>query len=299
MTGHQCGSLQNYPFEARLGWVPVARGAFSQRTMAADGSGANLETWARGDLVRRYANRDLRPVEVMILLRYREALSGRVLEVGCGAGRLSGYLSRVASSLQGIDISPAMVAYCRRTYPGAGFELGDMRDLGRYEEASFGALFAPLNVLDVLNDAERHRVLDGFRRVLASGGLLVMSSHNLAFAPLVRGPVGEVLAQARSRDLRGLALGLPRLPRQISNHRRLRRLEAVGADHATINDRALDFSLLHYYISPEGQERQLAAHGFELLECLDLDGARLEAGSERPDCSELHYVAACSSARRA
>jgi len=36
--------------------------------------------WARDDLVKRYATRDLRPAEVMLLVRYREALAGRVLD---------------------------------------------------------------------------------------------------------------------------------------------------------------------------------------------------------------------------
>ena len=54
---------------------------------------ANDQLWGRKGLVQAYATRELRPVEVLLLVRYQAALSGRVLELGCGAGRLTGYLS--------------------------------------------------------------------------------------------------------------------------------------------------------------------------------------------------------------
>jgi hypothetical protein len=46
----------------------------------------NAELWALGDFVGFYATRDLRPVEATLLDRHRDALAGRVLELGCGAG---------------------------------------------------------------------------------------------------------------------------------------------------------------------------------------------------------------------
>src|SRR5688500_10195817 len=65
---------------------------------------ANDRLWRRTDLVKAYANRELRPVEVMLLLRYTEALSGVVMELGCGAGRFTGYLAEVAKEAHGVDI---------------------------------------------------------------------------------------------------------------------------------------------------------------------------------------------------
>ena len=143
----------------------------------------NAELWARGDFVEFYATRDLRPVEATLLDRYRDALAGRVLELGCGAGRLTGHLCELAQIVHGVDISPAMVAYCRQTYPRGTFSEGDLRDLSRFESGSFDVVVAPFNVLDVLGDAERRRVLKEIRRILDSGGLLIMSSHNRGYAP--------------------------------------------------------------------------------------------------------------------
>ncbi|MDT7547825.1 MAG: hypothetical protein QOE84_219, partial [Actinomycetota bacterium] len=121
----------------------------------------NDKLWSRLDLVKVYATRDLRPIEVMLLVRYREALSGRVLELGCGAGRLTGYLAELASVAHGVDISPAMVDHCRRAYPRAIFSEGDLRDLSAFDPGSFDVVVASYNVVDVLGDRERRAALEG------------------------------------------------------------------------------------------------------------------------------------------
>src|SRR5919201_3746705 len=97
----------------------------------------NADFWARGDHVGFYAHRELRPVEAVLLRRYRDALSGAVLELGCGAGRLTGYVIEIAAKTHGIDISAAMIAHCRATYPGGVFEVGDLHDLSRFADRSF------------------------------------------------------------------------------------------------------------------------------------------------------------------
>jgi SAM-dependent methyltransferase len=73
---------------------------------------------ARDEYLPEYANRILRPVDVVLLARYRELLSGRVLELGCGAGRLLGYFLTLGAQTHGIDLTPAMVTGSGR--PTAG-----------------------------------------------------------------------------------------------------------------------------------------------------------------------------------
>lgn len=144
---------------------------------------ANAELWEPGGLVDAYATRDLCPVEVIILVRYRDDVVGRVLELGCGAGRLTGYLAALAREAHAIDVSPKMVDYTRRAYPHASVEVGDLRDLSRYEAGSFDAVFAPFNVLGVLDELDRPRVLADIRDLLVGGGLFVLSAHNLHYSP--------------------------------------------------------------------------------------------------------------------
>lgn len=246
----------------------------------------NGRLWAAADLVGHYSNRVLRAVEVILLVRHREALGGRVLELGCGGGRLSGYLIDIADSFHGLDISPAMVAHCRGAYPGGGFEQGDLRDLSRYANGSFDVVFASFNVLDILDDAERRRVLGEVRRMLCAGGLLMMSSHNLAYAPRIPRPT-----QLRSRNPLRMAQQLVEMPRQVRNWRATVPLQSSAADHAILVDEALDYAVLHYYIGRDAQQRQLDALGFTLLECLDLDGRLVPPGQDAASHPELHYVA--------
>ena len=82
-----------------------------------------------------------------------------------------------------------------------------------------------------------------------------------------------------------------RLPRSLRNRRRLLRWQQYAPDHAILNDAAHDFSLLHYYITRDQQDLQLAHHGFALQECLRLDGQRVQAGESATGWHELHYAA--------
>ena len=43
----------------------------------------------------------------------------RVLDAGCGAGRMSRYLAGRGLAVQGIDLSPGMVAMARRDHPAS------------------------------------------------------------------------------------------------------------------------------------------------------------------------------------
>jgi SAM-dependent methyltransferase len=246
----------------------------------------NEQLWAGEDLVEHYTGRTLRAPEVMLLVRYREALEGRVLELGCGGGRLSGYLSELARDFHGLDISPLMVAHCSRLYPDGAFELGDLRDLSRYETGVFDVVFASFNVIDVLDDAERRGVLAQVHRMLHRDGLLMMSSHNLAHAPFIPKPT-----RIGTRNPIRAARQLLRMPRRERNRRRLLPFQRQHGDYAILTDEAHEYGILHYYVGRDAQERQLADAGFQLLECLDLDGRAVGAGESASGHPELHYAA--------
>ena len=246
----------------------------------------NARVWERMRPQHLYTRGRLRSAERVLFERYRAELSGRVLELGCGGGRITGHLVPLAGSLTGVDVSGQMVACCQRRYAQAHFERRDIRDLSSFQTGSFESIVAGFSVIDVLDDPQRRRLLDELHRLLTRGGLVIFSSHNLACAPLVRGP----LASFSWNPIRSLNR-LVRLPRALRNHRRLACLEQVHPDYRILNDVAHDHSMLHYYISRDGQQHQLEQHRFELLECLDLDGAPVPAGADAFGCHELHYAA--------
>jgi SAM-dependent methyltransferase len=246
----------------------------------------NAARWVRGDYVAFYATNELRAAEAVLLDRRRDVLRGRVLELGCGAGRLTGHLCELAQAVHGLELSPSMAAYCRQAYPQAVVSVGDLRDLSRFESGTFEAVFAPFNVLDVLGDGDRRLVLEQIRRLLTEDGLLLMSSHNRGLSTSIRLTVRSYIGSLRHpfASARGLV-------RRLRNRRRMRPLEREEEEYALVNDQAHDYSLLHYYISRDAQARQFAEHGFELIECLDLEGREVVEGESAAHCAELHYVA--------
>jgi SAM-dependent methyltransferase len=246
---------------------------------------ANDRLWARSGLAAKYRGRNLRPAEVLVLARYADALDGRVLELGPGAGRLTGYLDQLAAQVTAVDVSEEMVTETRRAYPGVRVEQGDLREVSRFGQGSFDAVVAGWNVIDVLDHPERERLLDDLHRLLAPDGLLVLSSHNIAATATITDSL-----RVRGRDPLHAAATLVRLPRWLRNRRRVLPDERHEDDYAILNDSSHDFEALHYYIGRDDQERQLGEHGFALLECLELDGQPVPAGSEGVS-SELHYVA--------
>ena len=248
---------------------------------------ASLKTWRSGSLLRRYRGRNLRPAERELFGRHAGKLAGRVLELGCGGGRITGHLIERASAVRGVDIAERMVGFCRRRYPEATFAQGDLREPDSWGAGPWDAIVAGWALIDVLDDADRGSFLDSAHRRLLAGGLLIFSSHNLASAQRLKGPLGGIAID----NPVSVASQLLRLPRSVANHRRLARWERREADYAILNPAAHDFSLLHYYISRDAQERQLARHGFELLECVDAAGAEVPRGGQALDSPELHYAA--------
>ncbi len=263
----------------------------------------NQAIWRSVDFVDRYAVRTLEPVEALLLARYREPLSGRTLEFGCGAGRLLGYLSQLGLEANGVDISLRMVAHCRRTYPQAHVQAGDISRPRLCGEGQFDAIWITAAVLDTLDDFARRRVLGEIAGMIGSNGILIFSTHNLDAPPPgparlrdgLRGPwsVRRGRALARRAAATSPAGALRVATEAAAAWRRRRALAPLtfrGERHAVLNDGTHGYRLLHYYIRRGDQERQLEGLGYALIECLDRDGRVVGAG-ERSASAELYYVA--------
>lgn len=242
------------------------------------------------ELVAIRAGGTLRPAESVLIERYRDALAGRVLELGCGDGRLTDHLAALGGAVLGIDISPRMVEQCRHAHPRAAFEVGDLRRVRAFGvRGRFDAVVASNAIIDALDHVEREAVLAGVAAVLHPGALFIFSSHNLAYAPRIPGPFAAVRGGGGVETLFRLA----RVPQWIYNRRRMRRYEVRGDDYALLNDQAHDFRRLHHYVSRAGAEAELARAGLALVECLDERGQVVAPEESAEQSAELYYVARC------
>jgi SAM-dependent methyltransferase len=100
----------------------------------------------------------------------------RVLDAACGEGYGSAMLAGAAASVLGVDISPETVAHATARYGSHGrvrFQAGDCTRLDNLSSCSFD-LIVSFETLEHLHDHER--MLDGFARLLADDGVLLIST---------------------------------------------------------------------------------------------------------------------------
>lgn len=104
----------------------------------------------------------------------------RVLDYGCGYGRLMAELSDAGfADVSGVDLSPALIARGRRLRPDLDFAVLESPPVLPCPPASYDVvlLFAVLTCVPD-DDAQRALVAE-LKRVLAPGGLLYLSDYPL------------------------------------------------------------------------------------------------------------------------
>ena len=101
---------------------------------------------------------------------------GRVLDFGCGAGRLSNALAAHFEHVVGVDISAPMLEEARRLDRSGGrieFVLNERPDLSLFGDASFDLVYTDL-VLQHLPPKLAEGYVHEFARVVRPGGAMVL-----------------------------------------------------------------------------------------------------------------------------
>lgn len=104
------------------------------------------------------------------------AAGRRVLDAACGEGYGSALLAATARSVLGVDVADEAVAHARGRYGGVAnlrFEQGDATALDHLPDGGFD-LIVSFETLEHVQAQER--MLDGFARLLADDGLLLVST---------------------------------------------------------------------------------------------------------------------------
>lgn len=95
--------------------------------------------------------------------------NGKVLDVGCAAGRDAAFFHHQGLKVIGIDLSRELLKQGRKLHPEIHTQFMDMTDL-KFLPQSFHGIWANASLIH-LDRQDVPKTLTGFRRILKSGGI--------------------------------------------------------------------------------------------------------------------------------
>lgn len=101
----------------------------------------------------------------------------RILDAGCGPGRVGAALAERGHTVVGVDVDPVLIRAANADHPGPIWLTGDLADLdlpARGITRPFDLVVCAGNVMAFLAPSTRRDVLAGFARHLVEGGRAVI-----------------------------------------------------------------------------------------------------------------------------
>jgi SAM-dependent methyltransferase len=101
----------------------------------------------------------------------------RILDAGCGTGRVGGFLAAAGHDVVGVDLDPELITTARRDHPGSRWLVGDLSRLDLPADgiaADFDAAVCVGNVMTFLAPATRLEVLCRLRAHVRAGGRVIV-----------------------------------------------------------------------------------------------------------------------------
>lgn len=96
----------------------------------------------------------------------------RILDAGCGPGRVGGELFRRGHIVVGVDIDPELIEAARADFPGPTWQVADLADLD-LEGPAFDAAVVAGNVLVFVTPDSEAQVLAAIARHVRADGIVV------------------------------------------------------------------------------------------------------------------------------
>lgn len=98
---------------------------------------------------------------------------GRVLDAGCGPGKVTAHLAGLGLTAEGLDLSPVMIGLARAAFPDLSFRLGSLTAL----DVPDGSLDGVLSWYSLIHipSARRLTVMSELHRVLVPGGFVLLA----------------------------------------------------------------------------------------------------------------------------
>lgn len=115
--------------------------------------------------------------ELDFLKKYLTA-GDKVLDIGCGWGRLCQVFENNDFAYTGFDQSSELLKIARKKFPGKKFIEGEMRCLP-FADKAFDKVYCVQAFHHILDRKSMQRALLEMKRVLAGSGLIIMTNWNL------------------------------------------------------------------------------------------------------------------------
>jgi SAM-dependent methyltransferase len=103
--------------------------------------------------------------------------NARILDAGCGPGRVGGRLHALGHDVVGVDIDPELIAAAEEDHPGPRWIVGDLATVDLRSagvESGFDMIVSAGNVMTFVAASDRRAVLGNLARMLADDGRLVV-----------------------------------------------------------------------------------------------------------------------------
>ncbi|MFC4375463.1 class I SAM-dependent methyltransferase [Nocardia halotolerans] len=123
----------------------------------------------------------LNPDDTAFVTRYLR--HGPVLDLGCGPGHFTKFLTDAGVATTGVDLVPEFITHASTTYPDIPFEVGSIRTLDA-PTASIAGLLAWFSLIHI-PPPELPAFLTEFHRVLAPGSPLIIGFFTTDSTPEV------------------------------------------------------------------------------------------------------------------
>ncbi|GGG67861.1 SAM-dependent methyltransferase [Corynebacterium pelargi] len=97
----------------------------------------------------------------------------KILDAGCGQGRIGGYLQQRGHDVTGVDLDPLLIQQAQQRYPDATWIVGDLSE-GPEIQGGFTLGVCAGNVLTFLAPEQRRPALEYLYQVMGSPSRLVV-----------------------------------------------------------------------------------------------------------------------------
>ncbi len=116
--------------------------------------------------------------KAIVSKRFAKLSQEKILDLGCGYGWYTDYLSSVGGTAIGVDGSRKMIDICKSLYPNLCFDVVDIEKPLPFENNSFDIVFCNQVLMDI---RDIDTVLKEVYRILKSGGIFYFSVVHPAF----------------------------------------------------------------------------------------------------------------------